>query len=115
MSDKRISMVLACAVTVLSCGDTPTPFDGMVRIPRGKFWMGSEAADAGNDEQPVHTVHVDAFYMDTHEVTNLEYKRFVLANPQWQKTRIPRALHDGDYLKYWNGNNYPLVKKTSYK
>ncbi len=88
----------------------PAAPEGMVLIPGGTFRMGSEAADAGNNEQPVHTVHVDAFYMDTHEVTNLEYKRFVLANPQWQKTRIPRTLHNGNYLKHWNGNNYPAGK-----
>ncbi len=84
--------------------------EGMVLIPGGAFRMGSNDAEADNDEQPVHTVHVDAFYMDTHEVTNLEYKRFVLANPQWQKTRIPRALHNGNYLKHWSGNNYPSGK-----
>ena len=82
----------------------------MVLIPAGEFQMGSEDADAHVNEQPVHTVYVDAFYMDTHEVTNLDYKRFVLANPQWQKSRIPRSLHNGDYLKHWSGNNYPTGK-----
>ncbi len=86
------------------------PPAGMVLIPGGAFQMGSNDADAGSDEQPVHTVHVDAFYMDTHEVTNLEYKRFVLANPQWQKGRVPAVRHDGDYLSHWDGNNYPSGK-----
>ena len=85
----------------------PTPPEGMVLIPAGEFQMGSNDAEAGVDEQPVHTVHVDAFYMDTHEVTNLDFKRFVLANPQWQKDRIPKALHNGNYLDHWTGNNYP--------
>ena len=88
----------------------PAAPEGMVLIPAGDFQMGSNDADASYDEQPVHTVYVDAFYMDTHEVTNVQYQRFVLANPQWQKGRIPRALHDGDYLKHWNGNNYPAGK-----
>ncbi len=88
----------------------PTPPAGMVLIPAGEFEMGSEDAEAGNDEQPVHTVHVDAFYMDAYEVTNLDYKKFVLANPQWQKSRIPKAFHDGSYLKHWTGNNYPTGK-----
>ena len=87
-----------------------TPIDGrtMVLIPAGEFQMGSNDAEARVDEQPVHTVHVDAFYMDTHEVTNLDYKRFVLANPQWQKSRIRRSLHNGNYLRDWSGNNYPV-------
>ena len=90
-----------------------TPVDGrtMVLIPAGEFQMGSDDADSGVNEQPVHTVHVDVFYMDTHEVTNLDFKRFVLANPQWQKSRIPKVLHNGNYLKHWdNSNNYPAGK-----
>ncbi len=83
---------------------------GMVLIPAGDFQMGSNDADARDDEQPVHTVYVDAFYMDTHEVTNAEYKTFVLANPQWQKTRIPDVLVSGSYLFGWEGNNYPVGK-----
>ncbi len=90
-------------------GDDDIP-EGMVLIPAGEFEMGSDAADSQVDEQPIHTVYVDAFYMDEHEVTNLDYKRFVLANPQWQKTRIPRSLHNGNYLKHWSGNNYPAGK-----
>lgn len=80
----------------------------MTLIPAGKFLMGSNKGDS--DEKPVHTVYVDAFYMDIYEVTNAEYKKFVDANPQWQKNQIPRAYHDGDYLKDWNDNNYPSGK-----
>ena len=49
---------------------------GMVLIPAGQFQMGSEDADADADEQPVHTVHIDAFYMDEYEVTNAQFKAF---------------------------------------
>lgn len=80
---------------------------GMVLIPAGEFQMGS---NANADEQPVHTVHIDAFYMDKYEVTNAQYKTFVNANPQWRKDRILNVYHDGDYLKHWNGNNYPTGK-----
>lgn len=79
----------------------------MVIIPAGDFKMGSNHKEADDDEQPVHIVYVDAFYIDTHEVTNLEYKRFVLQNPQWQKERIDARFHNGYYLSRWNGNNYP--------
>ena len=82
----------------------------MVRIPAGTFRMGSNAPEAFIDEQPVRTVNVPAFSMDRYEVTNAEYKRFVDANPQWQKGRIQARYHDGDYLKHWNRNNYPSGK-----
>ncbi len=92
--------------TIIYTVKTPEPqFSKEALIPAGAFAMGSNNGD--NDEQPVHTVYVDAFYMDTHEVTNGAYQKFVLANPRWQKDRIQDALHDGDYLKHWNGNNYP--------
>ncbi len=91
---------------------TPSPprttYSDMVLIPAGDFQMGSHIGTS--DEKPVHTVHVDAFYMDKHEVTNAQYKQFVDANPQWQKDRIPDSYHDGHYLQLWNGNNYPNTK-----
>ena len=82
----------------------------MLLIPAGEFQMGSNDTDSDADEQPIHTVHVDAFYIDMLEVTNLDFKKFVLANPQWQKGRISKALHNGNYLKHWDGNNYPVGK-----
>ena len=86
---------------------------GMVLIPAGEFQMGSTDPEAQNDEQPVHTAYVDAFFMDEHEVTNLEYQKFVLANPRWQRNQIDSKFHDGDYLTLWRGkrgNDYPKGK-----
>ena len=74
------------------------------------FTMGSWGKDAETDEKPQHNVHLDAFYMDKYETTNAQYKEFIDANPQWQKNRIPKKYHDGDYLKHWNGNDYPPDK-----
>ena len=91
---------------------TPPPAvpEGMVLIPAGTFEMGSEDEEAYDHERPVHTVHLDAFYMDKYEVTNAQFKAFVDANPQWQKDRIEDRFHDGDYLGDWTGNNYPAGK-----
>ena len=87
----------------------PTP-EGMVLIPAGQFQMGSDNAAADDDEQPVHTVYLDAFYMDVYEVTNAQFKTFVDANPPWQKDRIDARFHDADYLRDWDGNDYPSGK-----
>jgi sulfatase modifying factor 1 len=46
----------------------------MVWIPGGTFQMG---ADEFPDARPVHAVTVPGFWMDTHEVTNAEFARFV--------------------------------------
>ncbi len=117
----RTWLVLGVSLFFLSCetDDTVEPPDsitlvapdGMVVIPAGEFQMGSDDSDADDyDEQPVHTVYVDAFYMDVYEVTNAQYKEFVDTNPGWQKDRIPSAYQDGNYLLHWNGNNYPNGK-----
>ena len=81
-------------------------------IPAGEFQMGGSDSDAEVDEHPVHTVDVEAFYIDKYEVTNAQYKKFVDANPQWQKDNIPRNLHNGKYLRFWRGNTYHLSKEN---
>ena len=92
---------------------TPVPTSAdIVLIPAGTFQMGSNAREAFIDEQPVRTVDVGAFYMDKYEVTNAQYREFVLARPPWQKDRIAVELHDGNYLKHWVGNNYPSGKEN---
>ncbi len=120
MSKWKLTTVVLISVTLCSCPQSKeinnrtqedTAPMGMVLIPAGDFQMGSNDADSDSDEQPIHTVYVDAFYIDTHEVTNLDFKRFVLANPQWQKSRIPSSLHTGNYLSQWDDdNNYPAGK-----
>ena len=85
----------------------PVARKGMVLIPAGEFQMGGHDREAEADELPVHTVYIDAFYMDKHEVTNSEYKKFILAKPNWQKDWIKDRFHEGRYLTHWNGNNYP--------
>ncbi len=82
----------------------------MVIIPAGEFLMGSNDADANNSEKPVHPAYVDAFFIDKHLVTNAQYKAFLDASPQWQKDNILMDYHNGNYLKTWNGNNYPKDK-----
>ncbi len=53
------------------------PDSAMAWIPGGTFRMGSQ--DFYPEESPVHEVSVDAFWMDTHAVTNAQFKRFVEA------------------------------------
>jgi formylglycine-generating enzyme required for sulfatase activity len=44
-------------------------------IPAGEFQMGSN--DGDNDEKPVHTVYLDAYYIDETEITNEQYCTFL--------------------------------------
>ncbi len=62
------------SVPVLAPGVTQLrDVDGMVvvSVPAGEFEMGS--AEGESNEQPVHTVALDAFWIDQTEVTNAQY------------------------------------------
>ena len=48
----------------------------MVLIPKGKFRMGTDRL-TGDESKPIHSVELDAFWIDTHEVTVGEYKEFL--------------------------------------
>ena len=56
--------------------DTPRWTIGMVWIPGGTFQMGDAFKEGSSDERPVHTVTVDGFWMDEHEVTNAQYRQY---------------------------------------
>lgn len=60
----------------------PSDSKEMIAIPAGEFWMGcNEKTDTQceNDEKPGRTVHLDAYAVDTYEVTVAEYRRCVEA------------------------------------
>lgn len=54
-----------------------SPKDGMelVFVPSGEFEMGSN--EWNEDEKPVHTVYLDAYWIDKYEVTNTQYAIFL--------------------------------------
>ncbi|MBC8233813.1 formylglycine-generating enzyme family protein [bacterium] len=72
-------------------------------IPAGAFSMGSN--DGESNEKPVHTVYLDAFYMDVYEVTVGQYRKFIKATghntPNWSKVS-----------KYSPTDNHPIVYVT---
>ena len=81
--------------------------DSMVLIPPGPFLMGSNDVDTTTrgkeyglikplylDEQPQREVILDAFYIDRYEVSNEQYKEFVILN---NKT-VPQTWSDNGYL-----------------
>jgi formylglycine-generating enzyme len=68
----------------------------MVLIPAGEFVMGSDDPAAPRNERPAFRVKLDAFWMDDHEVTNAEFRRFVEATgyvttaekpPDWEEMK----------------------------
>lgn len=70
--------------------------DGMVEVyvPAGEFEMGS--TDGDGNEQPVHTVAPDAFWIDQTEVTNAQYTLCVKDGKCEQSLRADDADFNGD-------------------
>jgi len=94
---------------------TPTPLPveitdatgvSMRLIPAGEFTMGSDKGFT--DEQPLHMVYLDAFYMDKYEVTFASYQdcvdAYVCSSP-----RDPDYLQRVDYYTDPVNENHPIV------
>jgi len=85
----------------------------MVLVPAGEFPMGSEQGD--DDEQPVHRVFLDSFYLDTFEVTNGRFAKFVEAiqsEPPWgfadQETPVVHAEKPVRWVNWLEATGYCL-------
>ncbi|MEM9649760.1 MAG: formylglycine-generating enzyme family protein [Bacteroidota bacterium] len=64
---------------IISKPDSIKSPEGMVWIPGGEFQQGAVLGDslAMGHEKPAHKVTLDGFFMDIHEVTNLQFSKFV--------------------------------------
>ena len=71
-------VLLAAVVVVAGASGEPADKRVMVLIPGGTFWMGSDTGPA--DGRPQHQVKLDGFWIDQHEVTNAQFRRFVEAS-----------------------------------
>ncbi len=69
---------------------------GMAWIPGNEFLMGNDHEMSQPNERPAHKVRVSGFWMDVHDVTNAQFRRFVEATgyvttaerkPRWEDLR----------------------------
>ena len=67
----------------VSPGNEEPEIGDMVLVSAGEFRMGSMAGEFEEDEDPIHTVSLDAYYISSYEVTNSEYADFLndMENP----------------------------------
>jgi len=92
-----------------SLGDTWTrPADGMVMVyvPAGEFEMGSMEGE--DNEQPVHTVAVDGFWIDQTDVTNAQFALCVAAGACDPPAKSRSYTH-GSYYGNSAYDGYPVI------
>ncbi len=78
----------------------------MLYVPAGSFTMGSDSGQ--NDEKPVHTVTLKAFWIDRFEVINVMYTFCVKAGA----CSAPRETKSSTRARYYGTtqyNNYPVI------
>ena len=96
----------------------PTPY-GMVRINRGWLRMGIDTKDSlWGRETPVRDVSIDGFWMDETEVTNSQYKQFVMwVRDSILRTRLADPSYGGDetYLITEDKNGDPITPHLNWK
>ena len=124
VSDGELNVQDLVTIAVVLPDPSVAP-EGMVLIPAGEFPMGDHFNEGNDDELPVHTVYLDAFYMDIYEVTNAQYQKFTDATghsvptywndfiynaPEYNAPEQPVvgiSWHDAVAYSEWSGKRLP--------
>ncbi len=78
----------------------------MVHVPTGEFMMGSD--DGQSDEQPIHAVYLDSYWLDQTEVTNGMYDLCVQDGECERPSTLSSYTRDSYYTNP-DYANYPVI------
>jgi len=99
---------------VMNGNSNPTPPEEMVSITAGNFPMGCDLDHNGgyscySNELPLHTVYLDAYFIDKYEVTNDQMAAFLNSRGSNDCDGFECIdLDDPDRRISWNGSNYVI-------
>ncbi|MBU6352372.1 MAG: SUMF1/EgtB/PvdO family nonheme iron enzyme, partial [Chloroflexi bacterium] len=100
------TVVVTAANSVSSVATQTFVYNGWVLIPAGDFQMGCDSSNpaetCSSDEQPLHTVTLDAYSIDKYEVTNARYKACVDAG----RCTAPRRVDSQTRSPYYGTSTY---------
>ncbi len=123
VKDLKTNQMLSIIVKIIE-EDTNNPNDkyaDKVLVKGGTFQMGSKAS---GDEQPIHKVTVQDFYIGKYEVTNMQYADFLNAMGNQSEAGVPWlninaswcqiVSEEGGFRPKDGKENYPVVGVTWY-
>ncbi len=108
-SGRLMLLVVGAAVTLNADDRSSTAREEMALIPAGELSMGRHRTTSDDregmrplalrDDRPVHTVHIDGFYLDIDEATHADYAAFVEASGHtpprhWLGGAMPKEKKD---------------------
>ena len=93
---KFLLLILTILTTIAGFCQQKSSITAMVKINGGSY-----IPLYSND---VQQTAVKSFEMDVYPVTNNDFLNFVIANPEWKKSKVKSLFADSNYLKQWNSD-----------
>lgn len=87
--------------------------DQIIRIPAGKFIVGTSSARADLQDQPQHDMTLQEYYIDKYPVTNIQYAKYIAETKyrpplDWENGKIPdeKYIHPVVMVSWYDANRY---------
>lgn len=104
---------------------TLNPSPNMIKVPAGEFEMGSNSANALDNERMAHKVYLDTYLIDKYPITSRKYREFMesggyenvqyWSDAGWKWLQIEQVKHP----LYWSDDgaydNHPVMGVSYYE